>query len=189
MTDTKNLIYLNHLREGYGVGRPSKEKVTDYERALLFLDLNECFVKQVEENGLGYAYYISSTTEINTTSISNSTDVQFTLIAGESLAVGSFVSIYELNGVSRLRKADASLGYRAHGFVKQAYSVGQTANVYQSGLLTLPYTVNIGTEYFLSSSGLVTSSPNTSWEFSQRLAVGVGTTSLFVEIEEPYNYT
>lgn len=178
-----------HLKEEYGVGKYKPVTVTAYDRALLFLDLNHCLVEQVEENGFGYTYYISSDTETAVASTTATTDVVFTLTASQSIAAGTFINIFDDSGVSRIRRADATLGYRAHGFVKTAYSVGQVASIYQSGLLTIPSTINIGSEYFLSASGLVTSAPNIGWEFAQRLGVGVGSTSLYVEIEEPYNYT
>lgn len=52
-----------------------------------------------------------------------------------SLAAGDFVNVFNDGGVMKVRKADASSAVApANGFVLAAYTAGQTATVYWSGL-------------------------------------------------------
>lgn len=52
------------------------------------------------------------------------------IVCSENLAAGDLVSLWSDSGTGKVRKADASNGRRADGYVKDAYASGQTATVY-----------------------------------------------------------
>jgi len=51
----------------------------------------------------------------------------------EALAQGDLVNVYGSGGVSRVRKANAAVALRAHGYVTDAYPAGASAKVHQNG--------------------------------------------------------
>lgn len=55
--------------------------------------------------------------------------------ASENLAAGDLVNVHN-DGGPRVRKADASNGRRAHGFVLSAVGAGNNASVYKEGSIT-----------------------------------------------------
>src|ERR1043165_10021096 len=58
-------------------------------------------------------------------------DIQQAL-ASEALGAGAFVNIYSNGGVKSVRLADNSNARPAHGFVKSAFAIGETAIIYDS---------------------------------------------------------
>lgn len=107
--------------------------------------------------------------------------------ASENLAAGDFVNIFNSTGL-RVRKADASNGRVAHGFVLNSVTSGQNATVYYGNLNTAVSGLTIGNELYLSGStaGAVTATPpSTSGHTVQRLGVATGTTEMLVEIQTP----
>jgi len=111
-----------------------------------------------------------------------------TIQAVENLAAGDFVNIHVVSGNVRVRKADASNGRVAHGFVLSAVTSGQNATVYYGNLNTGVSGLTIGDEQYLSgtTAGAVTSTaPTTSGHTVQRLGVATGATEMLVEIQTP----
>ena len=83
-----------------------------------------------------------------------------TIQASENLAAGDFVNVHDSTG-ARVRKADASNGRQAHGFVIAAVTSGQNATVYFEGSNTQLSGLTIGALYYLSATtaGAVTATP------------------------------
>lgn len=107
--------------------------------------------------------------------------------ASENLAAGDFVNVHNSTGL-RVRKADASNGRVAHGFVLNSVTSGQNATVYYGNLNTGVSGLTVGDELYLSGStaGAVTATPpSTSGHTVQRLGVATGTTEMLVEIQTP----
>lgn len=107
--------------------------------------------------------------------------------ASENLAAGDFVNVFNSTGL-RVRKADASNGRIAHGFVLNSVTSGQNATVYYGNLNTAVSGRTIGVEQYLSAStaGAVVETPPTgSGHTVQRLGVATGATEMLVEIQTP----
>lgn len=107
--------------------------------------------------------------------------------ASENLAAGDFVNVFNSTGL-RVRKADASNGRIAHGFVLNSVTSGQNATVYYGNLNTAVSGLTIGNELYLSgtTAGTVTATPpSTSGHIVQRLGVATGATEMLVEIQTP----
>jgi hypothetical protein len=112
--------------------------------------------------------------------------------ASENLAAGDFVNIHVVSSAVRVRKADASNGRVAHGFVLNSVTSGQNATVYYGNLNTAVSGRTIGVEQYLSAStaGAVVETPPTgSGHIVQRLGVATGTTEMLVEIQTPIELT
>jgi hypothetical protein len=108
--------------------------------------------------------------------------------ASENLAAGDFVNVHVVTGAVRVRKADASNGRVAHGFVLSSVTSGQNATVYYGNLNTGVSGLTIGDELYLSGStaGAVTATPpSTAGHTVQRLGVATGATEMLVEIQTP----
>ncbi|MBW4422444.1 MAG: hypothetical protein KME13_25080 [Myxacorys californica WJT36-NPBG1] len=76
----------------------------------------------------------------------------------EALSAGDFVNLYNVSGTLTARKADASNGRLAHGFVLAAVAAG-TATVYQEGLNTALSGLTIGVTAYLGTAGSATVTP------------------------------
>lgn len=80
--------------------------------------------------------------------------------AGEALAAGNFVNIYEDTGEALVRKADNSNGRVAHGYVVDAVNLGENASIYPlDGLNTELSGLDAGMTYWLGTAGGVTDTP------------------------------
>ena len=103
--------------------------------------------------------------------------------AGENLAAGDFVNLYDDTG-ARVQKADGSNTRPAHGFVLAAVTSGQNATVYLSGRNTQLSGLTPGTRYYLSASaagGATATAPNASGEILQYLGTADSASSLQFE--------
>lgn len=108
-----------------------------------------------------------------------------TITASENLDPGNFVNLHNSTGL-KIRKADASNGRRADGFVIAAVTSGQPATVYYGNLNTALSGLTAGTEYWLDAAGGVTATPpSTGGHISQYLGKGTDTGEMLVEIGEP----
>lgn len=108
--------------------------------------------------------------------------------ASENLAAGDFVNLHDVSGSSRVRKADASNGRLAHGFVLAAATSGQNATVYQQGKNTALSGLSAGQTRWLSASAAGTSTatpPSTAGQTLQVLGVCYSATMLLFEFNEP----
>jgi hypothetical protein len=107
--------------------------------------------------------------------------------ATENLAAGDLVNIYNSSGV-KCRKADASNGRRASGFVLSSVTSGNNATVYVEGTITGLSSLTPGTVYYLSGStaGAATATAvSTSGYISQEVGVAVSTTAISFEPQQP----
>lgn len=103
------------------------------------------------------------------------------IVCSENLAAGDFVSLWDDSGTGKVRKADASNGRVAHGFVLSAYTSGGTALVYFEGTNTGVTGLTIGSKQYLSgaTAGLSTSTaPTTSGYLIQELGYARSATQL-----------
>lgn len=109
-----------------------------------------------------------------------------TIQASENLAAGDFVNIHNSGG-ARVRKADASNGRVAHGFVLSAITSGASGAVYLEGSNTGLSGLTPGDRLYLSgsSAGTATSTaPSTSGHYVQPLGVAVSATAMAFEAED-----
>lgn len=106
-----------------------------------------------------------------------------TIEASENLAAGDFVNIHDSAG-AKVRKADASNGRPAGGFVLAAVTSGQNATVYLSGRNTELTSLTPGTRYYLSAAAAGTATataPTASGQLVQYLGTADSATSLVFE--------
>lgn len=103
------------------------------------------------------------------------------LVAGENLSAGNLVEVYNNAGTSTVRKADASNGRLAKGFVLAAVTSGQQATVYFEGTITGLTGLVPGDKVFLSAStaGAATATaPTTAGHYVQQVGFAI-TSSTF----------
>lgn len=109
------------------------------------------------------------------------------MVAFESLAAGDFINIYLNTGVRNARKADASNGRLAMGYVTSAVSASGTATVILQGTNTALTGLTVGSRYYLSGTTAGTASltaPSTSGQTIQYLGIAVSATSLNFENDD-----
>lgn len=106
----------------------------------------------------------------------------------ENLAAGDFINLYDNSGTLTARKADASNGRRADGFVLAAVTSPANATVYFEGQNTQLSSLTLGAVYYLSGSvaGAVTATaPSTATHLVQELGKAISATALSTEIGRP----
>lgn len=109
-----------------------------------------------------------------------------TAIASEALAAGDFVNIWDNAGVRSVRKADASNGRPANGFVTTAFTISSSASVVLNGENTSLTGLIIGSTYFLSATNAgkaVTVAPTGSGQIIQEIGYALTTTSINFEYD------
>lgn len=108
--------------------------------------------------------------------------------AGEDLAGGDFVNLYDDTGL-KCRKADASdSGKQADGFVLAAATTGNNATVYFEGINTQLSGLTAGSKYFLSATSAGepdTAIPSTTNHIVQFLGKAISATEISFEPGEP----
>ena len=111
--------------------------------------------------------------------------------ATENLAAGDLVNFHDNGGTPSVRKADASNGRRADGFVLTSVTSGANATVYPPGSQVTELTgLTIGT-YYLSGStaGAVSATPpdpaTATGQIMQEVGRADSTTSFFFNPQEP----
>lgn len=109
------------------------------------------------------------------------------IVAGENLAAGDFVNVYNDSGTPKVRKADATTaGKEAHGFVLAVVTSGNNANVYFEGTNTQVSGATAGVIYLSASAGGFTSTaPSSSGNVVQKLGVAVSATAISFEAQQP----
>lgn len=109
-----------------------------------------------------------------------------TIAAGENLAAGDFVNIYNDSG-AKARKADATTsGKEAHGFVLAAVTSGNNATVYFEGTNTGVTGLTPGVVFLSATAGVATgTAPSSSGNVVQRLGVAVSATAVNFEPHPP----
>jgi hypothetical protein len=106
--------------------------------------------------------------------------------AGEALAAGDFVNVYNDTG-AKVRKADATTaGKEAHGFVLAAVDNGDPATVYFEGTNTQVSGATAGVVFLATSAGGFTSTaPSSTGNVVQKLGVAISTTAISFEAQQP----
>lgn len=102
-------------------------------------------------------------------------------VAGENLAAGNFVNVYNNAGVATVRKADASNGRDANGFVLAAVASGSNATVYRMGANNQLSGLIPGATYYLSATTagtVTTTAPSASGQMIQELGTAFDATTL-----------
>lgn len=110
------------------------------------------------------------------------------ITASEGLSSGDFVNIWNDAGTPKARKADGSTsGKHAHGFVLEAVSQGNPADVYFDTDNNQVTGATAG-DVFLSATtpgGFQASAPSGTGQVVQRLGVATAATNIKVEIQQP----
>jgi hypothetical protein len=102
------------------------------------------------------------------------------ILASENLSAGNVVEIYNNAGTANVRKADASNGRLAKGFVLSSVTSGQNATVYLEGTVTGLTGLTAGAKLFLSATtaGAVTSTaPTTASHYVQQVGFAISTSA------------
>jgi hypothetical protein len=110
-----------------------------------------------------------------------------TAIASEALGAGDFINIWSNAGTRNIRKADASNGRPAHGYVLSAVASGQSGTALTTGENTSLTGLTIGTLMFLSptTAGTATATaPTIVGHIIQPLGVVQSTNSIAFESDE-----
>jgi hypothetical protein len=81
------------------------------------------------------------------------------VIASEPLAAGDLVNVWDNNGLFFVRRADASLGREAHGFVLTAAATGEQAAVFTVGYDPLLSDLAPGAQFLSTTPGRPTNGP------------------------------
>ena len=106
----------------------------------------------------------------------------------ENLSAGDLVNLYNDSGTIKARKADASNGRRAVGFVLSAVTSPNNATVYLDGTITGLTGLTPGAAYYLSgsSAGAATATaPSTSGYISQEIGIALSATEINFEEQQP----
>jgi hypothetical protein len=108
------------------------------------------------------------------------------MLASETLSAGDLVNIFNDAGTRKARKADNSNARRAHGFVLAGVTSAATATVYMEGALTGLTSITFGAPYYLGTTGAHTATaPTAAGTLSQEIGIGVSTTSISFEPQQP----
>lgn len=108
-----------------------------------------------------------------------------TILTSEALVAGDWVNIHDATG-ARARKADASNGREAHGFVLSAFGSGAAATVYFEGTNTGLSGLTPGAKIYLGTAGAGTATPpTTATHISQRIGTALSATEVSFEPQRP----
>lgn len=100
------------------------------------------------------------------------------IVCTENLAAGAVVNEYFSSG-AKVRNADASTRRKAHGFVRQSYTSGQTALVYFDSVNDQLSGLTPGKTMFLGAAGAVTETvPTTSGYMAQPVGTAISATEI-----------
>lgn len=108
--------------------------------------------------------------------------------SSENLSAGDLVNLYNDTGTIKARKADASNGRRANGFVLSSVTSPANATVYLEGLITGLSSLTPGAAYYLSggTAGAATATaPTTTGHLSQEIGIAVSDTEITFEPQQP----
>jgi hypothetical protein len=108
------------------------------------------------------------------------------LATSENLAAGDWVNVWNNAGTATLRKADASNGREAHGFVLAATTSPAVATMYKEGTNSGFAGLTPGAAYYLSAAtagGAVLVPPTVAGQISQRLGEALTATEIDCNIQ------
>jgi hypothetical protein len=106
----------------------------------------------------------------------------------ENLSAGNLVNLFNDGGTIKARKADASNGRRAIGFVITNSTSPNNATVYLDGTITGLTGLTPGAAYYLSGStaGAATATaPTTATYISQEIGIALSATEINFEEQQP----
>jgi len=106
----------------------------------------------------------------------------------ENLSAGDLVNLFNVTGTITARKADASNGRRAMGFVLASSTSGNNATVYLDGTITGLSSLTPGAIYYLSAAtagGVVSTAPSTAGQISQEIGPALSATEIDFEPRQP----
>jgi hypothetical protein len=106
----------------------------------------------------------------------------------ENLSAGNLVNLFNDSGTVKARKADASNGRRAHGFVLTGTTSPNNATVYLDGTITGLTGLTPGAAYYLSgaTAGAATATaPSTAGYISQEIGIALSATEINFEEQQP----
>lgn len=105
-----------------------------------------------------------------------------TVLTSEALSAGDFVNVYNNGGTLNVRRANAALGQRAHGFILTSVLSGANASVYTIGVNTAVTGQTIGDVFLQTSPGQAGSAvPTDSGQIVQNLGTALSATSINFE--------
>lgn len=108
------------------------------------------------------------------------------ITASEALAAGDLVNVWNNAGAFNVRKADATTGKEAHGFVLSAVSSSASATVYMEGSNTGKSGMTAGTQYLSTTAGATqAAAPTGTGQMVQRVGVATSATVLNFEPQAP----
>lgn len=103
------------------------------------------------------------------------------ITTSEILAAGDLVNIHSATG-TKVRKADASNGREAHGFVIAGFGSAAAATVYFEGTISGLTGLTEGAKVYLGTTGQITATPpTTAGHISQRVGVALSATEVSFE--------
>lgn len=108
--------------------------------------------------------------------------------SSENLSAGELVNVWNDAGTRKARKADASNGRRAHGFVLTGTTSPNNATVYFSGDITGLTSLTPGNPMYLSgtTAGAATATaPSTAGQISQEIGIAISATAITFEAQQP----
>jgi hypothetical protein len=106
----------------------------------------------------------------------------------ENLSAGNLVNLFNDSGTIKARKADASNGRRAVGFVLTNSTLPNNATVYLDGTITGLTGLTPGAVYYLSGStagAAVSTAPSTAGFISQEIGIALSATEINFEEQQP----
>lgn len=107
------------------------------------------------------------------------------VVASEDILKGSFVNVYDEGGFSNIRKADASIPYRADGWIMHSAVEGDRVQVYRDGVNPYVEGLDVGEEYALGTAGGVVKLADATDVMVQPLGKALTETSMQVTMDEP----
>lgn len=121
-----------------------------------------------------------------TIGVSNFIDVGPTInvVTSEALSAGDQVNLWNSSG-AKARKANASAGYAADGYVLQNYGSGATACVMLLGECPFMSGLTVGPLYLGTTAGTVTSTPPGTGNLVQRVGFALSATKMLFQRETP----
>jgi len=111
-----------------------------------------------------------------------------TATASEAIGARDLVNVYDDDGTTKVRKADASVsGKEANGFCPSAFAESATATIYYGGQITGLTGLTAG-EYYLSDDtpgGITLTPPSDAGHIVQAIGNAVSATALNFEPDRP----
>lgn len=106
----------------------------------------------------------------------------------ENLSAGDLVNLWNDSGTIKARKADASNGRRAMGYVLSSVTSPANATVYLDGTISGLTSLTPGAIYYLSAAtagGVVSTAPSTAGQISQEVGPALSATEIDFEPRQP----